>query len=47
MSTPFDEASVDLCQEFNLPIIKVASSDINDWPLLEKIAKTKKPVIAT
>jgi N-acetylneuraminate synthase len=45
MSTPFDEASVDLCQEFNLPIIKVASSDINDWPLLEKIAKTKKPVI--
>ena len=45
MSTPFDESSVDLCQEFNLPIIKVASSDINDWPLLEKIAKTKKPVI--
>jgi sialic acid synthase SpsE len=45
MSTPFDEASVDLCQEFNLPIIKVASSDINDWPLLERIAKTKKPVI--
>ena len=45
MSTPFDEASVDLCQEFNLPIIKVASSDINDWPLIEKIAKTKKPVI--
>jgi sialic acid synthase SpsE len=45
MSTPFDELSVDLCQEFNLPIIKVASSDINDWPLLERIAKTKKPVI--
>ncbi|MBK7959426.1 MAG: N-acetylneuraminate synthase family protein [Bacteroidetes bacterium] len=45
MSTPFDEASVDLCQEFNLPIIKIASSDINDWPLIERIAKTKKPVI--
>jgi N-acetylneuraminate synthase len=45
MSTPFDEASVDLCQELNLPIIKVASSDINDWPLIEKISKTKKPVI--
>jgi sialic acid synthase SpsE len=45
MSTPFDEASVDLCQEFNLPIIKIASSDINDWPLIEKIAKTKRPVI--
>ncbi|MDB9787346.1 N-acetylneuraminate synthase family protein [Flavobacteriaceae bacterium] len=45
MSTPFDEKSVDLCVEFDLPIIKVASSDINDWPLLEKIATTKKPVI--
>jgi N-acetylneuraminate synthase len=29
----------------NLPIIKVASSDINDWFLLKKIASTKKPVI--
>lgn len=45
MTTPFDEKSVDLCVEFNLPIIKVASSDINDWPLIEKIASTKKPVI--
>lgn len=45
MSTPFDEASVSLCEEFNLPIIKIASSDINDWPLIERIAKTKKPVI--
>jgi sialic acid synthase SpsE len=45
MATPFDEASVDLCVEFDLPIIKVASSDINDWPLLEKIASTRRPVI--
>ena len=45
MSTPFDEKSVDLCVELGLPIIKVASSDMNDWPLLEKIASTKKPVI--
>jgi len=45
MSTPFDEASVDLCVEFDLPIIKVASSDMNDWPLLEKIASTRRPVI--
>jgi N-acetylneuraminate synthase len=34
-----------LCVEFDLPIIKVASSDINDWPLLEKIASTRRPVI--
>jgi N-acetylneuraminate synthase len=45
MATPFDERSVDLCCEFNMPIIKVASADSNDWFLLEKIAKTRKPVI--
>lgn len=47
MATPFDEASVDLCVFFNLPIIKIASSDMNDWPLLEKIASTRKPVIVS
>jgi len=47
MATPFDEKSVDLCQELNLPIIKLASSDIADWVLIEKIAKTRKPVIAS
>jgi sialic acid synthase SpsE len=47
MSTPFDEASVDFCEELDLPIIKIASSDLNDWPLIEKIAKTKKPVIVS
>lgn len=47
MSTPFDEASVDLCEELDLPIIKIASSDLNDWPLIERIAKTKKPVIVS
>lgn len=45
MATPFDEASADLCRLFELPIIKVASSDINTWPLLEKIASLNKPVI--
>lgn len=43
-ATPFDEASVDLCEELNLDIIKLASSDINDWFLIERIAKTRKPV---
>lgn len=45
MSTPFDERSVDLCVELGIQIIKVASSDVNDWFLLEKIATTRKPVI--
>ena len=45
MSTPFDEASVDMCVNLGVQIIKIASSDINDWVLIEKIAKTRKPVI--
>jgi len=47
MATPFDERSVDLCVELGIDIIKIASSDITDWTLLEKIAKTRKPVIAS
>jgi sialic acid synthase SpsE len=47
MATAFDENSVNLCIELDLPIIKLASSDLNDWPLIEKIAKTRKPVIAS
>ncbi|HWD20988.1 MAG TPA: N-acetylneuraminate synthase family protein [Verrucomicrobiae bacterium] len=47
MATPFDEKSVDWCVEFNMPLIKVASADSNDWVLLEKIAKTKKPVLVS
>ena len=45
MATPFDEASVDLCVEFDMPIIKIASSDVNDWVLIEKIASTRRPTI--
>ena len=47
MATPFDEESVDLCVEFDMSIIKIASSDMNDWPLIEKIASTRRPVIAS
>ena len=47
MATPFDEASVDLCVKLDFPIMKVASSDVNDWPLLEKIASTKIPTIVS
>jgi len=45
--TPFDEASVELCEELDVQIIKIASSDINDWILIEKIAKTRRPVIVS
>lgn len=47
MATPFDENSVDLCVHFNMPIIKIASSDMNDWPLINKIASTRRAVIVS
>ena len=47
MATPFDEKSVDLCIKLNLPIIKVASADNNDWVLLNKIAESRKPIIVS
>jgi N-acetylneuraminate synthase len=47
LATPFDEESVDRCVEFDLPIIKIASADSNDWQLIEKIARTRKPVIVS
>lgn len=47
MATPFDEKSVDWCVEFDMPIIKIASADSNDWLLIERIAKARKPVIVS
>jgi sialic acid synthase SpsE len=46
-ATPFDERSVDLATELGIQILKVASSDINDWFLIEKIARTRKPVMVS
>ena len=45
--TPFDEDSVIYIQEQNYDYIKIASCSFTDWPLLEKIASTKIPVIAS
>jgi sialic acid synthase SpsE len=47
MASPFDEASVDLCQDLGVQIIKIASSDGNDWVLIEKIATARKPVVVS
>ena len=47
MCTPFDEASVDKIDEMGFDVIKVASCSARDWPLLEKVAATGMPVIAS
>lgn len=47
MATPFDENSVRLIAEQGLDILKVASCSFTDWPLLEEIAATDMPIIAS
>ena len=47
MATPFDELSVDLIEEQDLDIIKIPSCSFTDWPLLERVVKAEKPIIAS
>lgn len=47
MVTPFDEPSVDVIESQGVEIIKIASCSFTDWPLLEKVVNTNKPIIAS
>jgi N-acetylneuraminate synthase len=45
MCTPWDRTSVDILESFNVPAYKVASADLTNLPLLQKLAETQKPLI--
>ena len=45
MCTPWDSASLNILEGFDVPAYKVASADLTNLPLLEELAKTQKPLI--
>ena len=45
LCTPWDKISVDFLEKFNVPAYKIASADLTNFPLIEYVIKTKKPII--
>tara|TARA_R100001594_G_scaffold61044_2_gene95059 strand:+ start:3306 stop:4766 length:1461 start_codon:yes stop_codon:yes gene_type:complete len=45
MATPFDNESLYWLDELDVDIVKIASCSIDDWPLLEEVAKINKKII--
>ena len=44
-STPFDIEAVDMLEKLNCPFYKISSFEMNDYPLIKRVIKTKKPII--
>lgn len=44
-ASPWDEGAVDFLEKFEVPLYKTASASLTDFPLLEKIRATGKPLM--
>ena len=45
ISSPFSRAAVARLVKFKVPAFKIGSGECNNYPLIEHIAKFKKPII--
>ena len=45
LSSPFSEAAVAMLEEIGMPAWKIASGEVNNIPMLTRIAETGKPVL--
>lgn len=45
LSTPYDMESVDLLDNLGVPAFKIASTDLNNIPLLQYVATKRKPIL--
>lgn len=45
LSTPYDEAGVDLLEGLGVPAFKIGSGEITNWPFLEYVASKAMPII--